>query len=93
VSDVYPVPHHGDRQPPHHGTADVQDDVVQRCHAVQPRELRQFHADRHDHPVAIVNHGPTRGDELATIRLDDDLTTVLSTVRDDLVGPREVDVA
>jgi NAD-dependent SIR2 family protein deacetylase len=28
-------------------------------------------------PVAIVNQGPTRGDELATVRLDAPLSTVL----------------
>jgi NAD-dependent SIR2 family protein deacetylase len=41
------------------------------------------HAVRHDHPVAIVNHGPTRADELASIRLDADLTDVLTSLRDE----------
>nr|WP_274387423.1 NAD-dependent protein deacetylase [Salsipaludibacter albus] len=45
------------------------------------------HAARHDRPVAIVNHGPTRADELATVRLDDDLTTVLEQVRARLGRP------
>lgn len=37
-------------------------------------------AVEHGRPVAIVNQGPTRADDLATLRLDDDLTTVLATV-------------
>lgn len=42
-------------------------------------------AAEHDHPVAIVNHGPTRADDVADIRLDADLTDVLTVVRDHLV--------
>lgn len=42
-------------------------------------------AAEHDRPVAIVNHGPTRADDLSAIRLDDDLTDVLAVVRDRLV--------
>lgn len=45
-------------------------------------------AAQHDHPVAIVNHGPTRADEVAAIRLDEDLTDVLAVVRDCLVPAR-----
>ncbi len=44
-------------------------------------------AVQHDHAVAIVNHGPTRADDLATIRLDADLSEVLATVRDRLAPP------
>lgn len=36
------------------------------------------HAARSGRPVAIVNHGPTRADDLAEVRLDADLSDVLS---------------
>ncbi len=45
------------------------------------------HAARHGAAVAIVNHGPTRADDLASVRLDDDLSEVLATVRDRLASP------
>lgn len=38
-------------------------------------------------PVAIVNHGTTRADELATVRLDTDLVAVLATLASQL-APR-----
>lgn len=38
------------------------------------------HAARHDRPVAIVNHGPTRADKLASVRLDADLPPVMAEV-------------
>ena len=41
------------------------------------------HAARTGRPVAIVNHGPTRADELATVRLDADLSHVLPTLADE----------
>lgn len=36
------------------------------------------HAARHGRPIAIVNHGSTRADDLADVRLDADLSTVLT---------------
>lgn len=47
------------------------------------------HAARNDRPVAIVNHGPTRADGLATVRLDDDLSAVMTAVCDRLGGRPE----
>lgn len=44
------------------------------------------HAARHGRPVAIVNHGTTRADDLATVRLDEDLCEVLPTVAELLPG-------
>lgn len=38
------------------------------------------HAARDGRPVAIVNHGTTRADDLATVRLDQDLCSVMPAV-------------
>ncbi|MFC9895088.1 NAD-dependent protein deacetylase [Nocardia sp. NPDC127579] len=38
------------------------------------------HAAKHGRPVVIVNRGHTRGDDLATLRLDADCSTTLSTL-------------
>ncbi len=40
------------------------------------------HAARLHRPIAIINHGPTRADELATVRLDADLGAILPTLAD-----------
>ena len=40
------------------------------------------HAARRGTPVAIVNRGPTRGDDLATVRLDAGTTETLLALRD-----------
>lgn len=38
-----------------------------------------MHAHKHGKPIAIVNAGPTRGEELATVRIDADVCEVLSS--------------
>jgi NAD-dependent SIR2 family protein deacetylase len=38
------------------------------------------HAHRHDVPVVIVNRGPTRGDELAQVLVDDGCSEVLAAL-------------
>lgn len=43
------------------------------------------HAHRQGKPVAIVNRGPTRGDDLATVRLDAGTTETLTALQDALV--------
>lgn len=39
-----------------------------------------IHAHKADKPVAIVNAGPTRGDEFASLRIDDDVCEVLESL-------------
>jgi NAD-dependent SIR2 family protein deacetylase len=42
------------------------------------------HAAAHGKPVAIINHGPTRGDELATVKLDAGCSELLVLLVDEL---------
>lgn len=39
-----------------------------------------IHADKHDKPVAIINSGPTRADDLADVRIDGDVCDVLESL-------------
>lgn len=39
-----------------------------------------MHAHKLGKPIAIVNSGPTRGEELATVRIDDDVCEVLTSL-------------
>ena len=40
------------------------------------------HASRHGKPIAIINRGPTRGDDLATVRIDAGTTETLLALHD-----------
>ena len=42
-------------------------------------------------PVAIVTRGPSRGDDLCTVRVDAELGQVLPQLADDLTGPSTAD--
>jgi NAD-dependent SIR2 family protein deacetylase len=42
------------------------------------------HAAAHDIPVAIVNRGPTRGDDLATVKVDAGCSPILALLADEL---------
>jgi NAD-dependent SIR2 family protein deacetylase len=42
------------------------------------------HAAAHGIPVAIINRGPTRGDDLATVRLDNGCSPMLALLADEL---------
>jgi NAD-dependent SIR2 family protein deacetylase len=44
------------------------------------------HAAAHGIPVAIVNRGPTRGDELATVKVDAGCSPLLTLLADELAG-------
>jgi NAD-dependent SIR2 family protein deacetylase len=46
------------------------------------------HAAKHGVPVAIVNQGPTRGDDLASVRLDAPLGSTLTEVVAAVTAPR-----
>jgi NAD-dependent SIR2 family protein deacetylase len=42
------------------------------------------HAAAHSKPIAIINRGPTRGDELATVKLDAGCSELLVLLVDEL---------
>lgn len=42
------------------------------------------HAAAHHKPIAIVNRGPTRGDDLATVKLDNGCSPMLALLADEL---------
>lgn len=42
------------------------------------------HAAARDMPIAIINRGPTRGDELATVKLDNGCSPMLALLADEL---------
>jgi NAD-dependent SIR2 family protein deacetylase len=44
------------------------------------------HAAAHGIPVAIVNRGPTRGDDLATVKVDAGCSPLLTLLAEELVG-------
>lgn len=44
------------------------------------------HAAARDIPVAIVNRGPTRGDDLATVKVDTGCSEMLTLLADELAG-------
>lgn len=44
------------------------------------------HAAARDIPVAIVNRGPTRGDDLATVKVDTGCSEMLALLADELAG-------
>ncbi|MCK0173606.1 MULTISPECIES: NAD-dependent protein deacetylase [Mycobacteriaceae] len=44
------------------------------------------HAAAHRIPVAIVNRGPTRGDDLATVKIDNGCSPILALLADELPG-------
>ncbi len=46
------------------------------------------HAAARGIPVAIVNRGPTRGDELATVKVDAGCSPILALLADELTGSR-----
>ena len=46
------------------------------------------HACAHDIPVAIVNRGPTRGDDLATVKVDAGCSPILALLAEELSGTR-----
>lgn len=48
------------------------------------------HAAKTQRPVVIINRGPTRGDELATLRVDAGCSTVLTALADSLPIPAAV---
>ena len=43
------------------------------------------HAAAHQIPVAIVNRGPTRGDDLATVKIDSGCSEMLTLLADELL--------
>jgi len=45
------------------------------------------HAAARDVPVAIINRGPTRGDDLATVKVDAGCSPMLTLLADELTGP------
>lgn len=45
------------------------------------------HAAAKSIPIAIVNRGPTRGDDLATVKLDAGCSPILTLLADELVSP------
>ena len=45
------------------------------------------HAAAHAIPVAIVNRGPTRGDDLATVKVDAGCSPILTLLADELTAP------
>ena len=45
------------------------------------------HAAARGIPVAIVNRGPTRGDDLATVKVDAGCSPILALLADELTGP------
>lgn len=46
------------------------------------------HAAAHGIPVGIVNRGPTRGDDLATVKVDAGCSPILALLADELTGTR-----
>jgi len=46
------------------------------------------HAAARGIPVAVVNRGPTRGDELATVKVDAGCSPILALLADELTGSR-----
>lgn len=44
------------------------------------------HAAARGIPVAIVNRGPTRGDDLATVKIDAGCSPILTLLADELVA-------
>jgi len=46
------------------------------------------HAAARDIPVAILNRGPTRGDELATVKVDAGCSPILTLLAEELTGSR-----
>ena len=45
------------------------------------------HAAAHGIPVAIVNRGPTRGDDLATVKVEAGCSPILALLAEELTGP------
>lgn len=45
------------------------------------------HAAAHGIPVAIVNRGPTRGDDLATVKVEAGCSPILALLAEELAGP------
>ena len=45
------------------------------------------HAAAHGIPVAIVNRGPTRGDDLATVKVEAGCSPILALLAEELIGP------
>ena len=46
------------------------------------------HAAAHGIPVAIINRGPTRGDDLATVKVDAGCSPMLALLADELTGSK-----
>ena len=46
------------------------------------------HAAARGIPVAIVNRGPTRGDDLAAVKVEGGCSPILALLADELIGPR-----
>jgi len=44
------------------------------------------HAAAHDIPVGIINRGPTRGDDLATVKVDGGCSELLVLLASELTG-------
>jgi NAD-dependent SIR2 family protein deacetylase len=44
------------------------------------------HAAANGKPVAIVNRGPTRGDDLAAVKVDAECSPILTLLADELSG-------
>jgi len=43
------------------------------------------HQVKHQQPVVIINRGPTRGDDLATVKIDSGCSETLSEIRETLL--------